>query len=647
MYGVKYIIDTQSIIDNSWRIDIEEKDYSGTTTTFLGSGTPIRIKYTNNGEEKFSPIAASEAIIQFVDDDFLLENIIDPDDKKYRISIYQDDVLQWRGLLATDDCNELYQSGYRVFELVAVDGLGLLKNYEATLDYGYYSLLDVIRHCLTSTETELKIFVECRVSADNMSNLEANNPFDQCRVHSKLFNYTDGGPVTLYEILETIMSSFFCTLFQHGGRWVIRRMPDMVYGSTLQGRDYDWPGPTGTDLLLSYEFTRFTDFIPINAGHRLSFIKPSATSTVKHNYLLPDVPINSDLTEGDRWPEMDSTNKLAYRINLWNYESGAVTAPTILNTAYRIEEYDADGNLSGGYVVLPDGGTNDERLLNMDGVYVEQGDKFSFSAETRLDQDLAGSGTGVALRIRLVGDSGQHYTWDETNGWTATLTSAIGSSAYTRTYAAGDDLTEWVSFNVNCDGFPEGGYFQVFISEWSTGVRESWFKGVTQSLQLYLGQSLGTLQGEQSVSSNTTVSNKDSERLIKLGQTPKRTYASTLFEIFTITLTTNWNRYGEALTGQRLIDINSDIWHEQQNRVFKKLEGDYKGVRMSAQDYKLVNPGCVFYFNDASTVYWIPVSLDIDPVNDQFSCVLVEHKDSSKTTDTEATNFKYLFNERN
>ena len=102
MYGVKYIIDTQSIIDNSWRIDIEEKDYSGTTTTFLGSGTPIRIKYTNNGEEKFSPIAASEAIIQFVDDDFLLENIIDPDDKKYRISIYQDDVLQWRGLLATD-----------------------------------------------------------------------------------------------------------------------------------------------------------------------------------------------------------------------------------------------------------------------------------------------------------------------------------------------------------------------------------------------------------------------------------------------------------------------------------------------------------------------------------------------------------------
>ena len=91
-YGVKYKIEVQSIIKKQWVVDIEEENYTGSVTNLTGSGEPIRINYLNNGEGKFNPIAASEATIQFVADDFLLEHIIDSDDKKFRVSIYQDSV---------------------------------------------------------------------------------------------------------------------------------------------------------------------------------------------------------------------------------------------------------------------------------------------------------------------------------------------------------------------------------------------------------------------------------------------------------------------------------------------------------------------------------------------------------------------------
>jgi len=661
-YGTKYRVVTRSITGVLWHANIEQDGYTGTVTEFRGSGLPIKINYTDNDENKIASIRASAAEISFVSDEFELQTLIDDNDTKYRVSIYEietdlSETLQWRGFISTDDCQEDYISGPRIFTLTATDALALLKEEsykwqdgtEGKDAYGKRTLLQIIIDCLQYTYTELDISVQCNVYEEVIAEFLEVPPFLYNKAHTKLFLYADGGPRNMYEVLECIMDAFECTLFQQFGQWHINRMPDYFYDpATNNTTTYTWPGVTFSQGTQTWVAARFTNFIPVGAGHKLSFIKPNKYSKITHTYIIPDTPENEKMSRGDLisgTPYVPSAT-VTYEIDFWSYESGAVLSPTVAptGTAYRNEIYDTEGNLQEQYIVLPDQSTNDERLRPFEGVWVDKGDKVSINADTRLDNNIGGTGSGVVMRIVLQGDSGQKYTWDETTAaWVATIASSIGSSAYTRSFGSGlPDTDEWVPFSIETSGFPEGGYLEPWFCDWDpTSGNEAWYRSINIDFKLLLNGVTANFRGEYSQSDNNLTSRNKSETTIKLGDSPKRLVASALWRGSDDTeLTNGWGRLDEAQTS-RLININSQDVQNTAYRVCKKLDGDYKGITFD--DGKLIGPGNLFSISD---ITWIATNLEIDLVNDTFSATLQEFKTATDVLPTLDTEFKYIFDER-
>lgn len=658
-FATKYRIVTRSVIGVLWNVDIELDGYSGTVEEFKGNGTPINIKYVDNAEEKITSIRASSATFSFVSDTFELQDIIDDNDTKYRVSLYNvnadlSTTLQWRGFLSTDDCSEPYISGPRVFTLTASDGLAFLKDEpykwaDGTSGkdaYGKRTLLNVLADCLQYTYTELAISIQCNLYEEVIAEFLELPPFKYNKVHTKLFLYADGGPKNMYEVIECLMLTFDCTIFQQFGQWHINRTPDYFYAPAVNNTTtYSWPALTESQGTQTWIASRFTNFNPVQAGHVLSFIKPNDYSKITHNYIIPEIPDNPIWTRGSVLSGTPGANAtVTYEIDFWPYQYGLPTVPTSAGTAYRVEKYDAEGNIDENYVELPVSIIgSEERLINENGIQVDEGDEFNVSGECRMLTDVGYAVGAPAVRIRLIGISGQHYTWDPTvPEWQLTLTSGVGASAFSATYGSGDDSTVWLSFNLEMSAFPEDGDLYIWLCNFDTGdTTPVNFRKLQVSIELFLNGVTENFKGEYSQSDNNLTSRNKDERIIKLGDSPKRLFASALWRASDDTeLTSGWGRKDETLD-DRLIDLNSQDLQKSASRVCKALEGEYKGITFDSG--KLLGVGNLFSISDLT---WVATNMEIDIINDTFSATLQELIDTTKTMATIDTEFKYIFDER-
>lgn len=667
-YGVKYKIPARSIVGDLWRCEISEKDYSGGFGTLKGADSPFTYKIIDNDENKFMPIRASELTIKFISADFDLESIISDSDDKYRVDLIKVDpsnveTLQWRGILSTDDCSEDYISGNRVFTLRAIDGLGLLKNQKNSFGYDRYTLMNIIFQCLDNTHTELPVNFECEVYTDEMSH-EPESPFNQCKVHTRLFMYSDAGPQNNYDVLQCILRAFNCTLFQQFGRWHVKRMADEFYGTYGTTREFsdisDLIGQTKSYKWLS---ERNNDFIPVNASHLLTYIKPAQTSTITHNYVIPEVPANSDLTQGSRYPLLDTapsgtpaTYTHAFLIDLWQLQTGLVSSPVAAGQAFREEKYDADGNLIESWVNVPPKSVVDAgeaRLVSLDDPYVDEGDKLTLSGETKPRNTLLSVIGYPAVRIRIYGDSGQDWTWDATtNEWVATLENGEGSSAFTATLdGSGAASAAWQPFDIETKPFPEGGRLQIWFVNWDTRPSNDSviFHNISIGIKLFRGQVVQDFKGERSTASSDVTSRKTNDVSIQLGDAAKRIVASALWkDVFpTLLVSPKWHRRTDADYEVRLIQLNAIDEQLGSWRVMKKLEGDWYGIKCGLNGGTLLGPGNVFKIDG---IKWVASNIEMDLINNQWRGVLNELYDETKdaTFSIYSTTFKYLFgNERN
>lgn len=661
-WATKYRVIADSFKEEEWWADIQEEDWAGGVVELKGTERPIVIKYIDNEEAKYPTIQSSFCTISFVSDTFDLESIISNDDKKYRVGIYRLGSLVWRGYLSTDDCSEEYSDGNRPFVLTATDGLGFLKEEsykwrtgETGIDaYGKRLLLDVLADCLHYTYTELDIYIQCNVYESTMTDTGTFNPFDQCKVHTKLFTYTPSGPSNMYETLETLMECFQSTLFQQGGLWIIRRKPDSFDNGSDTNKLYAWPDLTSTDVLKRWETDKDLYFTPINARHIRTFIKPTSSSIYTHEYLIPEIPINNDLSDGTRWPENDGASTRAYRIEFWSYENGNANAPNVLaDQAYREEVLDVNDNITENYIVLPnDDDTNTLRLVNRDELEVDEGDEIEVSFETRLSADVGGTATGSALRIRLIGNSGQHWTYDGVtdNQWETTTDTGPGQIAANANYASGDDKTVWQALNVRTEPFPESGRLEIWLEQWDPNDnRDVYDRNIVITSYLFKDVDTVRFKGEQSTTILPITSRNKNEKTIRLGDSPKRVIASALWRGSDDTeLTSGWGRVGEAQT-ERLININSQDLQKSTWRIFEKIDGDFLGV---IGPNGIIGPANLFNLIPPDFRAYIATNLEIDVINDQWTGSLQEFrdrrtggKDNGMTYYTE-TEFKYLFDER-
>lgn len=173
--GLYYRIDFQNFEGDLVRIDIGDTDVQIDDALdpqyiqLRGSGDPLHIKVINNDEDKFTPIRAKQAVIQFMSDaSYNASTFADGSDNRYNVSVTLNPtgtpLAVFLGFLVLSDIEQPFQPVPQVVTLTASDHLGLLKDVPLADDAsvnlrGKYKIAELIAFCLKKTGLTLSINV--------------------------------------------------------------------------------------------------------------------------------------------------------------------------------------------------------------------------------------------------------------------------------------------------------------------------------------------------------------------------------------------------------------------------------------------------------------------------------------------------------
>lgn len=256
-YGKRYIIaqKTHDCVDLT--VEIYEKDYVGSITTYQAVSAILQPNSAD--EDPVGCIISSELDVSFTistNEDYAnFLDLLDFDDTKYYVELVIDGVVKWKGFLFNDFSEVGFTGGTQQVNIKCIDGLSFLR-------YSFFDnsentnipvkLLDIIGTCLNKIQYKDMSFVYslCSYFADGMfdrGDAIGDEPFRQTFQYRRDFVGLD-----YYTVLENIVKSFGCRLFQANGDWWILPMNQM--DSTLYYTRYavfDVPIVSGTGIFVN------------------------------------------------------------------------------------------------------------------------------------------------------------------------------------------------------------------------------------------------------------------------------------------------------------------------------------------------------------------------------------------------------------
>lgn len=234
-YGKKYTIG-QALRDNTQlTVEIYEKDYSGAIKTY--DAVNINLESNSSGDEPLPAIVSSQLNVSFLVSDAdaasTFPDLLSFDDRKYFVKFYNGATLLWCGFLFNDYVSLPFSTGFVQVDIVAIDGLSLLE-YTTFDTVGAISLnslsrlIDVIAECINLIDypDPISMITSCSYYAEGMfdrSDAAGDEPFSQSYILRR-----DIQGKTYYEVLENIVSSFGCRLFQSDGQWQLLAINEMA-----------------------------------------------------------------------------------------------------------------------------------------------------------------------------------------------------------------------------------------------------------------------------------------------------------------------------------------------------------------------------------------------------------------------------------
>ncbi len=207
-----------------------EDGYTGDIIEY--QGVHIDLQYLPTSDDPFEPIYASQLniILDITDDINDMPNLVTLDDRKYNAQLYIDGSLQWQGWTLSDSVQINYSTGRRDLSFNAVDGLGLLKDIPLPIPNTQNintinSLLYYLTTCLNliAFPSNPNLKTVCSYYATGMNDRDDSpsaEPFNQTYLPYRTF-IRDGEYIPCFEVVNNIVKSFGCRLFQAGGKWWI------------------------------------------------------------------------------------------------------------------------------------------------------------------------------------------------------------------------------------------------------------------------------------------------------------------------------------------------------------------------------------------------------------------------------------------
>ena len=225
-YGLRYTLTQILKNGNNQVIEIYQEDYVGSVKTYIP--TSISLQPNSSTEYPYPSIISTQLQFSFIletEDDYnQYPNVISSNDRLYYVLLKEGSTVIWRGFLFNDYSQVGFSTGLSESSLIAIDGISFLKDQEYVVDNSINFLqqhLDVIATSLRylGYPSDLYLNIACSFFADGMvdrTDNVANEPFSQIYQYRR--DFVD---VSYYVILENILKTFNCRMYQANGDWYI------------------------------------------------------------------------------------------------------------------------------------------------------------------------------------------------------------------------------------------------------------------------------------------------------------------------------------------------------------------------------------------------------------------------------------------
>jgi hypothetical protein len=442
-YGLRYNLQ-QTLRDGSILfVNIYRDGYTGAVYSF--TPTSITISPNSNSDEPEPGIISSQLnfsfIVSTVEDSTNFPDLLTFNDREYYVELTRTPVnsassVLWRGFMFNDYVNVPFTTGNLEINVTCIDALSFMKNtfYPYTDSSNQLEkLYTVLAQGLNSIgfPNSPSLYQCCSYFGTGMSNRSvaaSNEPFNQTYIYKR-----DLQQKSYYDLIEQIVKSFGCRLFQQDGDWWIMSANEMA-SSTIYYTKYNLSNNTSVGGTLSNQITIF----PYN-GTNIHFINNSQNKITRKGY--PVVKVSAPVNFSSEYIS-NGTFKINSGGSISNWsgsESGGATTTLIPNPS---EPYDvvlfnipAGGGIEFNYITpgtLP--------------FFTRPGFSLSF--------DLAmSSGSSMSIRIYVENTSGQKFYANSSGVW--------GAPGVVRTftidYTAAANVFQTISYNLQLGGFNIGG----------------------------------------------------------------------------------------------------------------------------------------------------------------------------------------------
>jgi hypothetical protein len=417
-----------------------ENDYVGDLIEY--QGVYIDLQYLPTSDDPFEPIYASQlnVVLDITDDIADMPNLVTLDDRKYNAQLYIDSDLQWQGWTLSDSVQINYSTGRRQLSFNAVDGLALLKDIPLPIPdtqniNTINTLLYYITTCLNliAFPNNPNLKAVCSYYANGMSDRDdnpASEPFNQTYLPYRTF-IENNEYIACFDVLNNIIKSFGCRLFQAGGKWWIISVNEFAN----VGAYY-----TEYDYLMAVVSSGTINTLSTIQGYtgntsKLYFINNSQIKLLRKGYNRVEQTL--DVKNADNYAS-NGTFKPYTGNYAVNWDIGAVPPATVTlidNPDYNSATYRLvrPGSSGTAYIAIEEasGGSPAKGPFVSSGVVLEVGWIFR-------GQDLGASPRGVVFL--WITDGVDTYYWSGT-GWVNGTITYMDVPAYTGSSA--DDVNNY------------------------------------------------------------------------------------------------------------------------------------------------------------------------------------------------------------
>lgn len=232
-YGLKYIGSAISKDELTYTINVYERDYVGSVTTWQMAVNPFVKSYLAESDSLIDPFLPSTLEVNIAQSEsFSLPDVQTFDDRKYYAELVSGSDVYFRGFLLNDSISLPFTTGEHYINMKFTDGLAILKNIEfpaplnnspISLDTSkLVSLLDVVLICIRALEYDVNINIATSIFANGMLDRGdgiVNEPLSQSYLPLRDFLKTKTTFLSCYECLEVILRSFQAQIIQDEGEF--------------------------------------------------------------------------------------------------------------------------------------------------------------------------------------------------------------------------------------------------------------------------------------------------------------------------------------------------------------------------------------------------------------------------------------------